>query len=138
MVPELRPSESVPRVLLVDDDHDTLDLYSLFLSSRGFEVDQVSSGRGALESVHHRPPQVIVTDLNLPDVEGAKLCSTLRAAGGTALAGLIVLSGSADDRVLSDARAAGATVLLAKPCLPDALEATIRRVLGQGSPSAPR
>jgi DNA-binding response OmpR family regulator len=116
-------------VVIVEDDVDTLDLYSLSLRAAGYDVQPARSGSAALELVRRLRPRVVVTDLTLPDLAGVPLCEALREAGRDALEALIVVSGSADEDVLSGVRGAGAREVLVKPCLPAELEAAIRRAL---------
>jgi two-component system phosphate regulon response regulator PhoB len=66
------------RVLIVDDDPDILRLVSYNLMQAGFEVITAGSGRKALESVQKHPPDLIILDLMLPDVDGMEVCRTLR------------------------------------------------------------
>ena len=131
-----KPQAVTPsRVVIVEDDRDTLELYSLFLSTAGYAVHQARNGADGLELVRSVQPSVVVTDLTLPDLGGGPLCKALRKAGSPGLQGLIVVSGSADEDVLATARAAGADDILTKPCLPAELEAAIRRVLNAGDAS---
>lgn len=117
------------RVLIVDDDADTLALYGLALRASGLVVEQATTGGQALETARARPPEVVVTDLTLPDIDGIDLCAALRNSLGPTLAGLIVLSGTSDPDQHERARQAGATDVLTKPCLPGDLEQVIRRAL---------
>ena len=128
-----------PRVLLVDDDADTLALYSLALTASGMTVDLATTGEAALAAARSSPPAVIVTDLTLPDVDGIELCPPLQAAAGPSLKGLIILSGSSDTDQHERARQAGATAVLTKPCLPEDLERFIRAALeGSGNANSVR
>jgi len=115
--------------VIIEDDTDTLELYALFLKSAGYVVRQARTGEAGLDIVRSLKPRLVVTDLTLPDLAGARLCRSLRAAGAPDLAGLIVVTGSADEEMLASVRAAGADGILTKPCLPTDLEAAIRRVL---------
>lgn len=117
------------RVLIVDDDRDTLTLYTFALGDSGLLVDQATTGAEALAAARAHPPAVIVTDLTLPDVDGIELCRELRVAAGPGLSGLIVLSGTSDAGQHDRARRAGATEVLTKPCLPADLEGVIRAAL---------
>ena len=117
------------RVLIVDDDLDTLTLYSFALSASGLHVDQAKTGAEALAAVRSARPAVVVTDLTLPDVDGIELCRQLKAAAGPGLLGLIVLSGTSDAGQQERAWKAGATEVLVKPCLPTELERVIRDAL---------
>ena len=66
------------RVLIVDDDPDIQRLVSYNLSQAGFEVATAETGRKALESVQKHPPDLIILDLMLPDIDGMQVCRTLR------------------------------------------------------------
>jgi DNA-binding response OmpR family regulator len=73
----------VARVLLVDDDAALLDVLALAFEEGGHEVQRASDGRAALESIRARAPQVVVSDVNMPHVDGFALCRKLRAEGST-------------------------------------------------------
>jgi len=66
------------RVLIVDDDPDIQRLVSYNLTHAGFDVASADSGRKALESVQKHPPDLIILDLMLPDIDGVEVCRTLR------------------------------------------------------------
>ena len=66
------------RVLIVDDDPDIQRLVSYNLTQAGFEVATAETGRNALESVQEHPPDLIILDLMLPDVDGMEVCRILR------------------------------------------------------------
>lgn len=71
------------RVLLVDDDAALLDVLALAFEEAGHEVVRASDGRAALESIRARAPQVLVSDVNMPHVDGFALCRRLREQGST-------------------------------------------------------
>lgn len=116
-------------VVLVEDDLDTLDLYSLALHAAGYDVRPARTGTDGVGLVRTLHPRVVVTDLTLPDLGGVPLCEAIRDAGQGALEALVVVSGSADEELLARVRAAGAREVLIKPCLPADLQAAIRRAL---------
>jgi DNA-binding response OmpR family regulator len=66
------------RVLIVDDDPDIQRLVSYNFDQAGFEVATAASGRKALESIQRHPPDLIILDLMLPDIDGMEVCRTLR------------------------------------------------------------
>src|SRR6185295_17704954 len=66
------------RVLIVDDDPDIVRLVSYNLSHAGYEVQTATTGRKALELVQKQPPDLIVLDLMLPELDGMEVCRTLR------------------------------------------------------------
>ena len=120
-------------VVILEDDEDTLELYSLALTAAGYDVRQTRTGEEGLTLVRSLRPRAVISDLTLPDHAGVPLCDALRAAGAATDAALIVVSGSADQGLLAAARQAGAREILIKPCLPTDLEAALRRALRASS-----
>jgi CheY-like chemotaxis protein len=119
------PPEDAPLVLLVEDDRDTREMYSVFLSYSGMRVAEASSGRGALDCAREERPDVVVTDIAMPGMDGLELSRRLRADGPTRDVPIIAVSGNASER----ARDAGANVVLEKPCSPDQLLHVIEDML---------
>jgi len=117
--------EDRPHVLLVEDDRDTREMYCEYLSYSGLTVTEASTGRRALESVAQHCPDVVVTDIAMPDMDGLELSRRLRAQEPTRGVPIIAVSGQASER----AREAGADVVLDKPCDPDKLLHVIEDVL---------
>lgn len=114
-----------PLVLLVEDDRDTREMYSEFLSHSGMRVREAPSGRRALESASEQCPDVVVTDIAMPGMDGLELSRRLRSSAPTRDVPIIAVSGNASER----AREAGANVVLEKPCPPDYLLHVIEGVL---------
>jgi DNA-binding response OmpR family regulator len=69
----------VPRVLLIDDDRELLDVLSLSFEEAGHEVTTARDGREGLAAIAACRPDAIVSDVNMPGVDGFQLCRTLRA-----------------------------------------------------------
>lgn len=69
------------RVLVVDDEPSIVDAVATSLRYEGFEVDEATSGRAALASAQERPPDLIVLDVMLPDLDGLEVTRRLRADG---------------------------------------------------------
>ena len=115
------------RVLLVEDDPDTLELVTLLLKRNGAEVSTADSAESALEVLSRARPDVIVSDIGMPDVDGYELMRRVRAlgpeAGGTTPA--LALTAYASDADRLRAARAGFQQHLAKPVDPDALVAAI-------------
>ena len=117
------------RVLIVDDDRDTREMYSESLKADGFDAIPAASGEEALRLASKIPPTVVVTDLRLSGkIDGLELARRLRADDRTAAAKIILLTGALFDGDRQDAGAAGCDRFLIKPCLPDALASEIRNV----------
>jgi two-component system OmpR family response regulator len=73
----------VQRVLVVDDEPSIVDAVATCLRYEGFEVDEASTGRGALAAVADRRPDLIVLDVMLPDLDGLEVTRRIRAEGAT-------------------------------------------------------
>ena len=114
-----------PLVLLVEDDRDTREMYSEFLSHSGLRVAEAPSGRRALERAGEQCPDVVVTDIAMPGMDGLELSRRLRTSPPTHDVPIIAVSGNPSER----AREAGVDVVLTKPCAPDYLLHVIEGVL---------
>ena len=117
--------DRAPHVLLVEDDSDTREMYSFYLSYSGLHVTEARTGRRGLERAREDRPDVVVTDIAMPEMDGLELSRRLRAEEPTHDVPIIAVSGQASDR----ARQAGADVVLEKPCDPDQLLHAIEGVL---------
>ena len=122
--------DNAPLVLLVEDDRDTREMYSEFLSYSGMRVTEASSGSRALDSARAERPDVIVTDIAMPGMDGIELSRKLRASEPTRDVPIIAVTGSLSE----GAREAGANVVLEKPCSPDELLHVIEDVLHKPPP----
>jgi CheY-like chemotaxis protein len=112
-------------VLLVEDDPDTREMYSRYLSLSGMRVTEARTGYRALERVREQRPDVVVTDIAMPEMDGLELSRRLRANRATHDLPIIAVSGQVSER----AHQAGADVVLEKPCEPDRLLHVIEDVL---------
>ncbi|MCW2673309.1 MAG: response regulator [Frankiales bacterium] len=124
------------RVLVVDDDRALARALAINLRARGFEVDVALGGRDALSSAGSRPPDVVVLDLGLPDLDGLEVLEGLR--GWTSVP-VIVLSAREDQREKVAALDAGADDYVTKPFGMDELLARVRAAVrrAQPAPEAP-
>lgn len=118
-------------VLLVDDDRDTLALYGLILETFGFEVLPAENGRRALAVAAEHLPDIVVTDLAMPIMDGVELCERLRSDPSTSGIPILAVSGQAWNGTDDQARRAGCDEVLLKPCLPDHLVEAVGRLLGR-------
>ena len=110
----------VPRLLLVEDHGDTRQMYVAFLAS-SFEVVEAGDAEQALELISQHPPDVIVTDLSLPGMDGFEFIARVRQDPATRDVPVISLSGYGGYPHEQRAREVGCDRILQKPCLPDAL-----------------
>jgi two-component system KDP operon response regulator KdpE len=115
----------VTRVLVVDDEPQILRALRINMQARGYDVDTAPHGQAALAAAGKRPPDLVVLDLGLPDMEGVEVIRGLR---GWTRAPIIVLSGRAGSSDKVEALDAGADDYVTKPFNIDELFARIRAV----------
>ncbi len=118
----------VPLILLVDDHPDTCQMYAEFLGL-GFQVMTAPDAEQALEVVQARIPDLLITDLSLPGIDGFELISQVRQNPALQGISIICLSGHGGDAYEERARAAGSDRVLLKPCMPDKLAEVAAEVL---------
>jgi len=116
----------IPRVLIVEDEPALLRALRINLRARGYDVRVASAGREALAEARHRPPDVVVLDLGLPDLDGTEVIRELRGWSSTPV---IVLSGRAGSEDKIGALDAGANDYVTKPFDMEELLARLRAAL---------
>jgi two-component system KDP operon response regulator KdpE len=123
-----RPPRSTTRVLVVDDDPAIVRTLAINLRARDYQVQVAHDGRTALEILTEEPPDVMLLDLGLPDLDGVSVLRRLRAFSALPV---IVLSArhSSDDKV--EALDLGANDYVTKPFGVEELMARIRAALRQ-------
>jgi two-component system KDP operon response regulator KdpE len=114
------------RVLIVEDEPALLRALRINLRARGYDVAVASAGREALAQARQRPPDVVVLDLGLPDIDGTEVIRDLR---GWSHAPVIVLSGRAGSGDKIGALDAGADDYVTKPFDMEELLARLRAAL---------
>jgi diguanylate cyclase len=124
------------RVLVIDDAPDTLDVLEQILTYSGAATMTAPGAGAALALLEHELPDVIVSDVGMPEVDGFELMRRIRRRAATATIPAIALTAFTrqDDR--AKALQAGFTDYLAKPVEPAALAAAIRRAVARGGEEA--
>lgn len=120
-----------PRVLLVDDDAGLLRLLSLRLNAAGYEVRAVQGGEQALASLPEFKPQLIITDLRMPGMDGMTLFERVHAQHPDLPVLVLTAHGSIPDAFNTAAR--GVFCYLTKPYDSKVLLESIRRALSGGT-----
>ena len=126
------PEGARPRVLLVEDHADTRLMYAEYLRP-DYETSEAGDGFAALESMREVVPDVIVTDLALPRMDGFELIARLRADERLRAIPVIALSGYSRSEIAERVKAAGPAAVIQKPCLPETLVEELRKQLKKGS-----
>jgi two-component system cell cycle response regulator DivK len=127
----------VPKqLLIVEDDRHSREGYRTYLSGAGFNVHALDGGADALHVAKASPPDLVVLDLGLPDVDGWEVARQLKSDDQTKGIPIIAFSGRSMQHEQVSALRAGCDIYLTKPCAPDRLLSTIRKLLGLADPSA--
>ncbi len=121
------------RVLVVDDEPQILRALRINLRVRNYEVDTAATGSEALTAAGRHPPDLVLLDLGLPDLDGVEVIEGLR---GWTQAPIIVLSGRADSTDKVEALDAGADDYVTKPFGMEELLARMRAALRRSGPAA--
>ena len=120
---------TVPKtVLTVDDSRTMRDLLFLALSEAGYRVVQAVDGVDGLEVLECETPDVIVTDINMPRMNGFGFIENVRRGGRHRATPILVLTTESDAEKRGRARQAGATGWIVKPFDPAKLVDALRRV----------
>ena len=122
------------RVLFVDDDPTFLTLLRTTFELTDVEIDEAGTAADAAAAIAARPPDVVVLDVGLPDLDGISFCRRLKQDPATRWIGVVLLTGAADVAEAA-ARDAGADALLGKPFSPLELLAVVERLAG-GEPGS--
>ncbi|MHB8718594.1 MAG: response regulator transcription factor [Candidatus Dormibacteria bacterium] len=126
------PAPSRPRVLLVDDDPRLLHIVSLYLQVQDLEVSTAGDGEQALQMLSRGFPELLISDVMMPFIDGLTLCRRVRALPGGSRLPIIVFTALDGDSDQQAALAAGADRVITKPFnlpgLGDAVAALLGRV----------
>ncbi|MEV5000325.1 response regulator [Nocardioides sp. LML1-1-1.1] len=120
------------RILVVDDEPQIVRALSINLRARGYEVTTAGDGLEAIEVAAIAPPDVVVLDLGLPDLDGVDVIARLRAQSAVPI---LVLSGRSDSADKVEALDAGADDYVTKPFGMDELLARLRVMLRRNAPA---
>jgi two-component system alkaline phosphatase synthesis response regulator PhoP len=118
-----------PRILVVDDEDDLLELVRYNLTKEGYAVECVGSGEEALVAARREPPDLIVLDLMLPAVDGLEVCRRLKGDSRTRDVPIVMLTAKGEERDVITGLERGADDYIAKPFSPRVLTARIKALL---------
>ena len=119
------------KLLIVDDEADTLRLVSLMLERQGYEVFTAENGRAALEKVKSDKPDLILLDVMMPEMDGFEVVQVLRADAETEDIPVIMFTAKTQVEDKITGLEAGADVYLTKPTQPRELFAQVKAVLAR-------
>ena len=118
-----------PKILIVEDNVEVRELLNVILSGKGFEVREVALGQEAVDFCEDMPPDLVVLDLTLPDIDGLEVCRKVKAFPQMEGIPIIICSARAHVSERVKGLDAGADDYLTKPFDPAELVARIKTLL---------
>ncbi|MCB2211085.1 response regulator [bacterium] len=120
---------SIPRILVAEDELDTREVLGQMLEALGYEAQLAENGKDAFEAVTSRPPDLVLSDVMMPVMDGFELCQRIKANPDTRLVPVVLLTGlgGVEDRVRGID--SGADDFISKPFQLSELAARIRSLL---------
>ncbi len=118
------------RILIVDDSASMRQMVGFTLKGAGYDVTEAFDGKDALTKLPAGPFNMILTDLNMPNLDGLGLIRAVRASATHKFVPVVMLTTESQDEKKQEGRAAGATGWIVKPFKPEQLLAVVKKVLG--------
>lgn len=127
----IRPPHPRYKVLLAEDNDDVAMMIRSVLSDNGYDVERAADGAEALARIRETMPDILVTDIAMPNIDGIELIRTIRADYTLDLLPIIVVSARVEDSDRLEGIEAGAEVYLAKPFISRELLLRVEKLLEQ-------
>jgi two-component system chemotaxis response regulator CheY len=118
-------------ILTVDDSASIRQALKLTLSSAGYTVEDADNGQEGLRKAEVGSYDMIITDLNMPVMDGLSMIREIRARQAAVGVPIVFLTTESDDDMKAQAKSAGATGWIVKPFNPDQLLRIVKKVLGR-------
>lgn len=118
------------KIMVVEDSASVRRLLTSTLQGEGFQMHEACDGAEALATLSRAQFDMVISDLNMPEMNGAELVSHVRALPGYRFTPFIILSSETDDEKKALARRVGASAWLNKPFRPEQLLKVVQMVLG--------
>ena len=115
-------------ILTVDDSASMRMLLKTSLTAQGYRIESANDGQHGLERMHEVQPDLLITDINMPKMDGYEVIRQLRKNPAFRSTPILVLTTESEIEKRSLAREAGATGWMVKPFDPDRLIETVRKV----------
>lgn len=127
----ITPEGNVPLILLAEDNEDVARYQCELLEGNGYRVNWVTDGLMALDAIKEEMPNIVITDVMMPKMDGLELCRHIREDEKTSHLPLIIVTARVEDRDRMEGLEAGAEVYLTKPFLGRELLLNIKNLLEQ-------
>ena len=118
-------------ILLVDDSTTIRNMLKATLEPAGYRILEASGGRAGLEVVKQEPLDLIISDQNMPGLDGLGMVKAIRAGSSNQNVPILVLTTETSNEMKAAFRAAGASGWMSKPFTPERLEAALKKLLKQ-------
>jgi two-component system, chemotaxis family, chemotaxis protein CheY len=118
------------RIMAVDDSASIRQMVGFTLRQAGYEVVEAVDGKDALSKLDRNPVNMVITDLNMPNLDGIGLIKGLRTLASCRFIPIIMLTTESQESKKLEGRQAGATGWIVKPFKPEQLVAVAKKVLG--------
>lgn len=125
----------MPRILAVDDEPNIVRLIQVNLERQGYQVETANNGAQALVKIRENRPDLVVSDVMMPEMDGFELLKNIRMDPALAELPVIMLTAKAQDRDVMTGYSHGADMYLTKPFNPQELLQFVKRVLSSVSDS---
>lgn len=117
------------RILIVEDEESLMKLESIILSSKGFSVTGCPDGISALEEIDRNPPDLVILDIMLPDIDGFEVCRRIRSHPVSGSVPVIMLTARKNSQDIDRGVQTGADAYITKPFKSAQLISTIDQLL---------
>jgi two-component system, chemotaxis family, chemotaxis protein CheY len=121
----------MPRsIMIVDDAASMRGLIAMTLKREGYEVIEASDGRDALTKLTARKVDLIVSDLNMPNMDGIELIKAVKAVNQLRFIPIVMLTTESQEKKKQEGQQAGAKAWIVKPFKPDVLVGVVKKIIG--------
>lgn len=117
-------------IMTADDSASVRQMVSFTLKQHGYDVIEAVDGKDALQKLQGQKVDMLITDLNMPNLDGIGLIRGARALPACKFIPIVMLTTESQDSKKQEGKAAGATGWIVKPFQPDQLIAVVKKVLG--------
>lgn len=117
-------------IMTADDSASVRQMVAFTLKQNGYEVIEAADGQDALTKLSAKKVDMLLTDLNMPKLDGIGLIKGVRASGLNKFIPIVMLTTESQDSKKAEGKSAGATGWIVKPFKPEQLVAVVKKVLG--------
>lgn len=116
------------KILIVDDSISMRQMINFTLSEEDHQIFEAENGKEAMKKLEEIKPEIIITDINMPEMNGIELIKAVRGSSSCKFVPIIVLTTESEKAMQDKGKQAGATAWLVKPFTPEKLIETVAKV----------